>query len=163
MTAPNATNMYVAKRAIFARLVQLAAGGGPLATLGVDGGPLQVKYDNRMRGMEDRCIYGGGARFEQPDDQRISDGYRELAQEEAVSVWFVRVSGPVDTDIADLDEEAEEILAAVAQVIATEPDIAGGHSRSYLGSGQGDYVADDEENVSLISCEIHTQSQIEGA
>lgn len=154
------TNAYAAKRAILDRLTELAR-TGPLSTLGVHGGPLQIKYDNRLRDMETRCIYGGGVRFDRPSEQTIADGRRELAGETAVTTWFIRVADDVDIDIADLDEIAETIGEALGDVLATEPGIAGGRSRSRISAGQGDYSFDDDDNVALLMYEVHTESWIE--
>lgn len=155
------TNAYAAKRAIVNRLQELARGGGPLSTLGVDGGPLQVKYDNRPKDMERRCIYGGGVRFDRPPEKTVVDGRRELAGEDAVTTWFVRVKGFSDDEIEDLDEAAETIGEALGGIFADEPTIAGGRSVSKIVAGQGDYSYDDTDNVSLLMYEVHTESVIE--
>ena len=154
------TNAFAAKRSIFGWLTE-AARVGELSTLGVDGGPLQVKYDNRPRDLEDRCLYGGGVRFDRPPEQSVSDGRRELAKETAVTTWFIRVADTTDVDIVDLDEAAEKIGEVLGQIVVGNPQLAGGHSASRLFSGQGDYSYDDDENVSLLMYEIHTESWIE--
>jgi hypothetical protein len=154
------TNAYAAKRAIRNRLAELAAGMGPLSTLGCDGGPLQIKYDNRPRDMEDRCVYGGGVSFSRSQDDVIVDGSHEIPKETAVTTWYIRVADKA-LDIEDTDEIAETIGEALGDIFASEPRIAGGKSVSKLFAGQGDYDYDDDENISLLMYEVHTESYVE--
>lgn len=154
------TNAYAAKRAIFNRLQELAR-TGPLSTMGVDGGPLQVKYDNRPRDMQARCIFGGGVRFDRDPAKTVVEGRRELAEETAITTWFIRVAGTPDVEIVDLDEQAETIGEVLGRAIAADPQLAGGSSVSRLFAGQGDYTYDDDSNISKLGYEIHTDSVIE--
>lgn len=156
------TNAYVAKRAIYARLLELAR-TGPLSTLGSDGRPLQIRYDGRAGGtdpMLDRCIYGGGVTFTRDADRAIVDGGDYLYPERVMSLWYVRLVAASDVDQRDLDVDAERVCDVFGQVFVDEPGIAGGNSRTFIEGGQGDYSLDAVEGLSIVTFEVVTETSI---
>lgn len=152
MNIYDATNIYGFKRDVFRELLNAAGGAGPLSTLGVGGGPLQILYDRRSRELEDMCVYGAGVSFLRDPDQAVVEGFNRVYTEFQTSSWFVVVRTEPGIPVEDLEERAERIGAAVEEVIASIP-------YSVVVGGQGDYGYD-AENIVQLRLDIQSQALI---
>lgn len=149
---------YALKRYVFDILRKAAEFSGPLSTLGVGGGPLQVKYDNRVGGtlgieMQDRCVYGGGVQREIDPEESVVDGNQVAYHTIMSSAWFIRIAGTTDTEIVDLDRVVEEVDAALRSVLSRDPFVQ-------VVSADGEYSYDDIKNVALLGFEVQAEALI---
>lgn len=149
------TAMYSLKRIIYSRLLAAANGMGPLSTLGVGGGPLQVKYDPSPRDMQARCVYGGPARFENDFDRSIAEGRFEKPIEVISSIWLVRVAEPdLSVEMIDVERVAEQIGDAIEEFLLGDPE----HVFRVL-RGQSEPDPQEDQNLALLAYEIQLESQ----
>jgi hypothetical protein len=144
------TNALAAKRAIIERLKAAAALEG-----------VQVLYAFRGT-MTNRCIYGGGVTFDQPEDEEAVEGRSRVVQETATIGLHIRVvRSPAAEDGIELaDVDCEEIADAVAEDFAADPHLAGGKSITRIQGGQGDYSPNDTDDISTLSLRITVVSWV---
>jgi hypothetical protein len=149
----SSTNAYAAKRALISRLKELVA-EGPLSGV-------QVLYAKRGS-LTNRCVYGGGVTFNQPEDEEVVDGRSRAVKETATIGIHIRVArSPTAVDgIEQADIDCEEISDLIAEEFAANPRLAGGHSASRIDSGQGDYSPDDASDISILSLRISVESWV---
>jgi hypothetical protein len=160
------TNVYAAKRTIIDRLTQIAAtaDGNALNTHEV-----LVLYAFNGALANDTCLYGGGITFEHQGDDDVQDGPNDRLIKEvaniALDILAVRAPDPDDTDmgIRRIDEICEEIVDEIGRIVAREPDIAGGSSRTRVLRGTGDYAPTEQRGTSMVSCWLEVTSYIDPA
>lgn len=149
---------YSAKEAVFARLSQLAAAGGPLAALPVSGQAdpevVDVVYEWPGRSPGRICVYLGGVEFERAPD--AVDGDDELSLEVDTVGVYVRVMRSVTDDgpVAS----AERIIKDIARIILTDLRLnrSLGESLTFarLTSGTGDHVVGEDEAIAILAMNL---------
>lgn len=153
------TNAYAAKRGLFDRLREIKADpAGPFVDW-------FISYSDPGKFGEGQTIYGGGIIFDQAGDEDLADGLDTLVHEIAVLGLHIRVEmpPPPDTDrdpVEITDEVAESVGDALAQRLAEEPHLAGGHSISRIVGGQCDHYLTDTSAVSVLTLRISVESDI---
>jgi phenylpyruvate tautomerase PptA (4-oxalocrotonate tautomerase family) len=141
-----ATNAYAAKRALIARLTTLSA---------VVGHPLQgVQVDYARPGtIQDRCVYGGKARFVVRSDDGDAEGV--TSHEVVTTEVYVRVLGR-----ALEESDTEQIVEGFADVIADElvknRELGLGLTYAGITAGVADFwpVDDGTEAILALSIDI---------
>jgi hypothetical protein len=136
---------FLAKRALFALL---EANNGPAQAL--DG--IQVSY-SYPAAIEDRCIYGGGVRFDHVDAVAATPGV--LVNETASVGVYVHVVGRGRTQ-EENDQAANAIGVAILALIKASPTFAA--AGTWMGLGRGDqaggglstYEATNDEVITLL-------------
>lgn len=136
------TNAYAAKKALFDLL---DANNGPSQVL--DG--VQVAYAYPARDVEEKCVYGGGVRFDHEDDVAESPGV--LVRETALVGVYVRVVTRPALSVAETDTAAAAIGAAVLGLVKANPKLAGALTWVGVRSGQGDYSQTDDETIAVLA------------
>lgn len=158
-TARYSTNAFAAKRALFAGLraaVEAAQEGTPLA--GVD-----VRYSWTAT-IGPRAIYGGGFDFDQPGDEDLEAGQGDTLIAESVilgvHIRCVAISeGEEPIEATDVD--VEMIADALADVVRSNPRIAGGNSVTRIIGGQGDYGPTDAQAASRLALRVEVKSWLQ--
>ena len=154
------TNAYAAKRALFAKMAELAAGSGELSPLRqkYGDGPVQVSYDYPARDLARECVYGGGVRFTQTE--AAHDGNVPLILETVMVGIVIRINGTGAPSAQFTDQRAEEIADFYAEFLAANPDLGAGFTFSEVTTGQGDYFPTDEERTSILGFQIGVWSYL---
>lgn len=143
------TNVYAAKRALFARLRDKAADGQPLAGI-------QVAY--AFPGQVDQeCIYGGGVRFDHQDAVAEHPGI--MVTETALVSLYVRIVGATGDDVEATDDRAAEVLATITALLRAEPRLAGGQTWLGIQGGQGDYDTNNGA-LSILAAQVAIGSHL---
>lgn len=139
-----ATNAYAAKRALIDRLTALSA---------VVGHPLQgvqVGYA-RPGSIQDRCIYGGKARFVVRAEDGDAEG--QTAHELVTTEMYVRALGH-----ALGEEDTEQIVEGYADVIADElvknRELGLGLTYAGISAGVADFWAVDDGTEAILALSV---------
>jgi hypothetical protein len=153
------TNAYAAKRALRDRFREITADPSGLFADWV------VSYGDPGTFGEGLMLYGGGVLFDQTGDEDLVDGPDTLVHEIAVHGWHIRVEqAPIPGDerepVEATDELAEAAGDALAQCLAENPRLAGGHSVSRIVGGQCDHYVTDTSAVSVLTLRISVESDI---
>jgi hypothetical protein len=138
------TYAFTAKGALFDALTAYTAPAQPL-----DGIQVEYAYPGSIA---TECIYGGGVRFEHRDVVAEAPGVM-IAEESLVSIYIRVVQTPVG-DVRDTDNRALEIGQAIAQLLRSQPTLAGGNAVMGIARGQGDYTQTDDETISILAYQI---------
>lgn len=153
------TNAYAAKRALFARLREVKADpAGPFVDW-------LISYSDPGVFGQGLMIYGGGAIWDQSGEDDVQDGDDTLVSETAVLGLHIRVEQSPDPNpdrdpVEVSDEIAETMGDALAQVLADDPHLCGGHSVARIVGGQCDHYHSDEKTVSVLTLRVSVQSNI---
>lgn len=138
------TYAFTAKAALFDALTAYTAPAQPL-----DGIQVEYAYPGTIN---TECIYGGGVRFEHRDAVAEAPGVM-IAEESLVSLYIRVVMTPAG-DVRETDERALQIGQAIAQILRTQPRLAGGNAVVGIARGQGDYTQTDDETISILAYQI---------
>ncbi len=141
--------MYEAKTVLFARLGALTGVGQPLEGI-------QVGYAAPPE-FEQRCVYGGGTRFQQ--DDAVAESL-VLTDEVVLVSLYVRVVHSPPTQVWETDADAAEIGAAIGSALAASPVLGDGLRFVGMPQGQGDYAQTDDETTSILSYQARVEAQL---
>lgn len=138
------TNVFAAKKALFARLLEESEPGRPLAGK-------QVSYKWPGQSAELQCVYGGGVRFVQED----AVGERgTLVNETAFVSVYIRVVDRQVKDIVDTDQICSDIAREIAACLQKNPNLTPTFTWSAIKEGAGDYSESDDEAISILSLQV---------
>ncbi|MBM0257054.1 hypothetical protein [Micromonospora sp. 4G55] len=145
----NATNVYVAKKALFDGLTVLAQPGQPL-----DGIQVAYAFPGEI-GLE--LLYGGGVRFTHND----ATAERWVVTEEVALVSvYIRVHRKEPRVVEATDARAAEIFGQIVDVLRAYPRLGAGLSVTGVTQGQGDYDQPQDESVSILGVQVRVESDI---
>lgn len=151
------TNGYAAKRAIIARLTELATlGQGEL-------GKAKVSYNWGAAGTTEMVsVFGGLVTFSSSSDEDVADGDSVLSKETAVISLHIRaaISPPPAGGLEDVEELVETIGDEIADEISRNRRIAGGNSRARIIDGLGDEEPVDDALAARLSLHIAVESYL---
>src|SRR5262245_39202206 len=146
------TNGYAAKRAIIARLQELSRLGQ-----GVLG---RAKVNYQWSGTTSNLIevFGGVVSFNQPGQEDVAEG--GLVQEFATISLHIRIyaNPPLANGLQDVEDMIEEAADQIANEIAVNPRIAGGHSYARILDGIGDQEEVPEGQCARLTLHIGVTS-----
>lgn len=142
------TKAFAAKRAVFDLLTANTGTSEPLENIQV-----AYAYPGSI-GLE--CIYGGGVRFEQRD--AVAEAPGVMVAEEALVSVYIRVTQTPPGDVADTDERAEEIGAAIGLILRNNPTLGSAYTLVGIARGQGDYTQTDDETISILGYQVRVMT-----
>jgi len=153
------TNAYAAKRAIIDALTARAA----LKQGGLGQAKVTYAWDGGTGGDLVQ-VFGGLVYFTQAGDDDAVDGDQRLVKEEALISIHTRVSiNPIPPDgepAREADELVEAILDDIADEVARNRHLAGGHSICRIADGNGGPEPGDGETVASASIHIAIESYV---
>ncbi|MBM0275097.1 hypothetical protein [Micromonospora tarensis] len=145
------TNVYAAKRLLFARLGVLAGDGQPLAGL-------QVAYSiPRPAALARECVYGGGVRFTHTD---ATAERNVLLDEVALVSAYIRIAGDTTATVEDTDARAEVVFAKLAAQLTAWPDLGQALAFAGITQGQGDYDLAPGETLTILGVQVRIESTV---
>jgi hypothetical protein len=150
------TNGYAAKRAIIARLQQVSAQGqGGL-------GQAKVSYSWEGSNTQQISVFGGLVSFVQPGDEDLQEGNDVIPKETATISLHARaaIAPPPDGGYEAVEELLEQIGDEIADLIARERHIGGGHSFARIVDGTGDEEPVDDALAGRLSIHIAVDSYL---
>jgi hypothetical protein len=146
--------MFVAKRALFDALTAQTGNAQPL-------NGVQVAYSYPTRDMTRKCIYGGGIKSSQIDDEGATVAEFRVVIHEIVTIGlYVRVlrEDALVATVRDADTDAEAIGDAISNVLTSQPHLGGGLTWLSMRAGQSDYAETAEGPESITSWQIEVQA-----
>lgn len=150
------SNGYAAKRAIIEHLQEVSRQGqGGL-------GQAQVSYAWPGATGELVQVFGGLVQFTQPGDEDLADGDDVLVKETATVSLHIRavVSPPPAGGVAQVEELIEQIGDEIADEIARNRHMAGGHSFLRILDGLADEEPIDGGTAARLTLHLAVDSYL---
>ena len=138
------TNVYAAKRAMFARLREEAEPGRPL-----DGWQVEYAWPGNEATLQ--CIYGAGTRFSQAD--AVGERGTLVAEVALISVYIRLVKRPAEP-VEDIEIEIEQVVAELGKTLRKNPNLGGVFTWNSMNEGEAHHSRTDDETVCILALQL---------
>lgn len=146
--------MFAAKRALIDALAAQTGTAQPL-----DG--VQVAYSFPYRDLTPKCVYGGGLKSLQVDDEGSSVAEFRVVLHEVVTIGlYVRVlrKDAALANVREVDTDCETISDAISGVLTAQPHLAGSFTWMSMAAIASDYAETPDGPEVILSLQVQIQA-----